>query len=310
MSTHNKYIKRSFWYSLGLASAFLLCIGTWQFLRSYNRALLTLLIIGRQVIALRETSYLSGLASSPQDAQPCDTLIDASDQAMYVAKRLRRNQIHQANDQDVQTLLTKHTNSKGGREEVAMQETVQGLLTLIAIWDADSHAHAQLVGDLSQQLALALGLSSTEATMIALAGHLHDIGKMALPDALLSKPSALTTEEQHILQTHPTIGAEVMNCIPLLRPIGSLIHAHHERWDGQGYPSQLVGRAIPFGARIIAVADAYTVMTTGRSYQQARPSSEALEELRRCSGTQFDPKVVSILITLLTTTTQFSESLA
>ena len=101
------------------------------------------------------------------------------------------------------------------------------------------------------------------------------------------------------MRTHAAIGAEVVSSVPVLRPLAPVIRAHHERWDGQGYPDQLAGKAIPFGARILAVVNAYTAMTVDRPYQKARSSALALAELQRCAGSQFDPEVVDVMERLL-----------
>ncbi len=181
-----------------------------------------------------------------------------------------------------------------------MHGIAQGLLKLLNARDADALAHAQQVGNLAQQLALALGLPGPEAQMIKLAGQLHDIGKLALPDLLLHKPGPLTEEEHLLIRQHPDIGAETVSCVPTLRPIAPLIRAHHEHWSGQGYPQGLVGDKIPLGARIIAIADSYAVMITGRTYQHPCSPRKALEELHRFAGSQFDPQIVETFIQMIT----------
>ena len=135
--------------------------------------------------------------------------------------------------------------------------------------------------------------------MVALAGLLHDIGKVAIPDAILQKPGPLTEEEWVQMRRHSIVGAEVISHIPSVRPLVPVIRAHHERWDGHGYPDQLQDEQIPLAARLIAVVDTYSVMITDRPYQRACSSTTALRELRRCAGTQFDPQVVKALIDLL-----------
>src|SRR5256884_9536309 len=128
--------------------------------------------------------------------------------------------------------------------------------------------------------------------MIALAGRIHDVGKVAIADGVLQKAGRLTEEEWDLMRTHPLVGAEVINHIPALRPLAPVIRAHHERWDGQGYPDHLAGESIPFGARILMVADAYLTMIVDRPYRIACAPSAALEELHRCVVSQFDPQAV------------------
>jgi diguanylate cyclase (GGDEF)-like protein len=235
-----------------------------------------------------------GVACYPVHASEREELLNAADQAMYAAKRLGRNQVRKPDDPLVQALLLEQEQD-GGREEAAIAGVVEALSRLIEAHDPSTGHHTVKVGDLLADLTRTLGLSASEAQMIALAGRLHDIGKISIPDSILHKPGKLTEEEWTIMRTHSAIGAEVVSSVPALRPLASLIRAHHERWDGQGYPDKLAGEAIPLGARLIAVVDSYTAMTADRPYQKARSHDEAMAELRRCAGTQFDPKLVEAL---------------
>ena len=239
-----------------------------------------------------------GVACSPDDADDQDSLITKADQAMYGAKRLGRNQVRTISDPAVIALLAGEM-TEGGREESTLRGTVEALSTLVEKRDSFLGHHSQDVADLVRQLALSFGMSQEQAEGIALAGKLHDIGKIAIPDALLLKPGPLTEEEWMLMRRHCVVGAEVISHIPSIRPLAPVIQAHHEWWDGGGYPNHLQGEQIPFAARLISVVDAYSVMTTDRSYQQACSPATAVQELRRCAGTQFDPQVVEALITLL-----------
>jgi len=239
-----------------------------------------------------------GVACYPEHAADQDALLTAADQAMYGAKRLGRNQVRMVCDPAIIALLTTET-AEGGREETALHGTVDALVTLVEKRDWSLGHHSQQVADLVRQLALARGMSLEEAQVVALAGQLHDIGKVAIPDAILQKPGPLTEEEWEQMRRHSIVGAEVISCVPSLRPLAPVIRAHHERWDGQGYPDHLQGEQIPLAARLIAVVDSYTVMITDRPYQLARPQAVVLVELQRCAGSQFDPRVVEALIGLL-----------
>jgi diguanylate cyclase (GGDEF)-like protein len=239
-----------------------------------------------------------GLASYPWHAQEREGLLRAADQAMYAAKRFGRNQVRAAHDPAVLALFTVGP-PEGGREEATLLGMAEALVALVEARDRLTARHSQQVADLVLQLALALDLPISEAQMLALAGRLHDIGKVAIPDAILQKPGALTQEEWALMQTHPVVGAEVVSYIPALRPLAPVIRAHHERWDSQGYPDHLSGEAIPFGARILMVVDAYLAMIIDRPYQKARAPDVALAELRCCAGSQFDPQVVEALTFLL-----------
>ncbi|MEO6890647.1 MAG: diguanylate cyclase [Ktedonobacteraceae bacterium] len=239
-----------------------------------------------------------GIATSPFDAEEREGLIAASDRAMYGAKKLGRNQVRAVNEQAIVAL---ETEQPGSREEAALAGTVEALSALVEARDHYTGQHTLRVSTLTTQLALALGLDTSEAYMMGLAGHLHDVGKIAVPDAVLQKPARLTEEEWVLMRTHPTVGSEVVSHVPSLRAIAPIIRAHHERWDGDGYPDRLAGETIPLGARIVSVVDSYEAIITNRPYQQARTSDWALAELRRCSGTQFDPRVIEALALLLTT---------
>jgi ribonuclease P protein subunit RPR2 len=148
-----------------------------------------------------------------------------------------------------------------------------------------------------QAIALAigeeLGLSPQRLDVLRFAALFHDIGKLAVPDAILTKPSALDADEFEAIKQHPADGAAIVGKLGRLRPTVPLIRHHHERWDGTGYPDGLAGEAIPFAARVFAVADALDALTTDRPYRPASSFSRAREVLHACAGTQFDPSVVS-----------------
>ncbi len=246
---------------------------------------------------LRLTCSL-GLATFPDHGEERDQLVAAADSAMYAAKRLGRNQAQLAGSAAVMALL----DSAVGREQAAFVGLVTALVGLAGERDDPDGRRTELVGSLVADLALALGCTAEEARLMALAGRLHDIGKVALPDAILQKAGTLAPEEWAQIYRHPVIGAELLERVPALHSLAPLVRGHHERWDGQGYPDGLAGEAIPLGARIVAVAEAYAAMTTDRNHQAARPTREALAELRRCAGSQFDPAVVTALEEVLVTT--------
>jgi HD-GYP domain-containing protein (c-di-GMP phosphodiesterase class II) len=139
------------------------------------------------------------------------------------------------------------------------------------------------------------GLSEAEIEEIRLAGIIHDVGKIKVPDVVLNKPTLLTAQEYEIVKSHPAWGAKILEPLKVTA-IERIVRHHHEAFDGQGYPDNLKGEQIPFGARIIAVADAFEAMVSARAYRKGRPVEEALAELRRCRGTQFDPFVVDAFL--------------
>jgi len=239
-----------------------------------------------------------GLACYPTDATDRDRVIELADRALYAAKRLGRNQVRWANEVGVEALMS-DSEKAGTREETAVAGTVDALVALVDARDRYTGQHTHDVGNLALRVAVALGIGAREARMIGLAGRLHDIGKVAVPDAVLQKVGALTPAEWAIVRTHPAVGAAILSRVPALRPVAPLVRGHHERWDGRGYPDRLAGEGIPLGARVLAVVDAFEAMTTERPYQAARSAALALMELRRASRSQIDPVVVAALTEVL-----------
>jgi putative nucleotidyltransferase with HDIG domain len=150
-----------------------------------------------------------------------------------------------------------------------------------------------------------LKLSSEQLQALHWAGLLHDIGKMEIPEEILCKPGPLTAQEWELIRRHPLAGAEILQPVAKLQTASEIIRAHHERYDGSGYPYGLVGDAIPLEARVLTVADAYSVMIRGRVYRSAFTQAEAVAELKRCSGSDFDPQVVAALLDLIDQGTVF-----
>jgi putative nucleotidyltransferase with HDIG domain len=160
--------------------------------------------------------------------------------------------------------------------------------------------HTEDVVDLSVRVAEQMGVSEAIKRETELGALLHDIGKIHIPDAIINKPGKLDEQEWAIMKTHTILGQEMLDRVGgLLASVGLVVRASHERYDGGGYPDGLRGEAIPLGARIVAACDSFNAMTTTRSYRKALPVSYAVEELRRCSGTQFDPEVVDALLAVV-----------
>ena len=183
-----------------------------------------------------------------------------------------------------------YANKHAGRTSAGRQSK-DVLLRALIERDPGLGTHAETVA-LAVATAEALGLSSDEVEHVRHASELHDVGKVAIPDAILGKPGPLTEEEWAFVRRHPVIGERIILAAPALARVAALVRSSHERWDGAGYPDALAGDAIPLGARIVAVADAYAAITAGRPYRAARAPEQALDELRRGAGTQFDPVVV------------------
>jgi HD-GYP domain-containing protein (c-di-GMP phosphodiesterase class II) len=136
-------------------------------------------------------------------------------------------------------------------------------------------------------------MAPEELDVLVRAAELHDIGKMAVPDAILAKPGPLNAEEWEFMRRHTIVGERILGAADALRPVASIVRSSHERWDGGGYPDGLAAEEIPLGSRIVFVCDAFDAMVTDRSYRRRSSVEQALAELRRCSGTQFDPAVVA-----------------
>lgn len=155
--------------------------------------------------------------------------------------------------------------------------------------------HSELVAEIAGLLARVHGLTARQVELVHMAGHLHDIGKIGVPDAVLHKPAALTPEEWLLVREHPRLGAEILCPVRVFRgphSVCEMVLAHHERFDGGGYPRGLAGRDIPLGARLVSVADAFCAMTEDRPYRQGMSIQEAVREIEASAGTMFDPCVV------------------
>ena len=168
------------------------------------------------------------------------------------------------------------------------------LSTAIEARNLETGEHCRELGALSERMAAVLGLDERQQMTIRIGGYLHDVGKIGIADAVLLKPDRLTESEMAEMRRHSEIGATVLEVHEAMADIAQIVRHHHERWDGRGYPDALVGRAVPLGGRIIAVADAFSAMTNDRVYRSALPLDRAWAELRTHSGTQFDPEIVAV----------------
>jgi HAMP domain-containing protein len=197
--------------------------------------------------------------------------------------------------------LEESFNQMAGSIESLVQGSIQALANALAEHDQVSPGHAERVARLSTRTAHVLKMTAKQVEEVRLASQLIDIGHMGVPTALLHKVDPLSDDELRRLRNHAQVGARIVEPITLLRPVVlSLLMHHHERFDGRGYPLGLRGEAIPLGARILAVADAFDAMLTEKRHRKARSQLEAMRELERCAGHQFDPKVVQAFISQLT----------
>jgi diguanylate cyclase (GGDEF)-like protein len=184
-----------------------------------------------------------------------------------------------------------YAHKNGGRTS-ARSQTRDVLLRALAERDPGLGEHISGVASLAEGVARRLGLDEEQIEHVRHAAELHDVGKVAIPDAILDKPAPLDPAEWEFIRRHTIIGERIVAAAPALRPVATLVRSSHERWDGTGYPDHLRGSEIPLGARIVAVCDAFDAMIANRPYRSGMETSLALEELERCAGTQFDPDVV------------------
>ncbi|MHB8501463.1 MAG: HD domain-containing phosphohydrolase [Candidatus Acidiferrales bacterium] len=182
--------------------------------------------------------------------------------------------------------------------EQSYDDTLEALGSALDLKDAETEGHCQRVTAFTISIAKAMPVPNHYLAILARAAFLHDIGKMAIPDGILRKPGPLTDDEKQIMRKHCQIGYDMLIRIPFLRDAAEIVLAHQEFFDGTGYPRGLKGDQIPLGARIFTIADSLDAMVSDRPYRRALPMSHACEEICRCSGTQFDPKVVEVFSTI------------
>lgn len=252
---------------------------------------------GEQPIVSIPVTGSFGVSVYPQHGTTREALIEAADSAMYQAKRRGRNQVCVASDEfsSLQRQAKMHV-------DLQKQETsvVQALVAVANAHDVDTSNHARRMIQMVEATARQLGCSDEEVQLAQMAALLHDIGKIGIPDHILHKPGPLSEEEWSVMRRHPKIGHQILAQVgEKFEQVSHIVVAHHERWDGRGYPYGLSEDMIPLGARILSVADSYDAMTSDRPYRAALSEAEAQAELRNCAGHQFDPHVVEAFIRVL-----------
>ena len=189
---------------------------------------------------------------------------------------------------------------RGAKEALkgATLETLEALSTIVEASDPYTAGHSAKVTEIAIKIAQEMGLRDGEINTLRIAGLLHDVGKVGIPGSVLNKPSELTQAEWLMIQAHPVVSAQTAERVAAFKDAVPIIRHHHERWDGSGYPDGLKGEGIPPLARILAVADGFEAMTSARPYRGARTEGEALAELEKGAGTQWDPEVVKVFLKL------------
>ncbi|QOR66589.1 diguanylate cyclase [Cytobacillus suaedae] len=237
-----------------------------------------------------------GIALYPDDTDE-ENIVHLADQAMYAAKGLGKNRVILASEMNIAT------NKEYQRKLVDQRwifNTVLSLTRAVELKDSYTHSHSEMVSRYAATVASSMGLGDEEVHRVSIAGLLHDVGKIGVPDSILNKEGRLTDEEFTIMKTHPVLGYNILANVEELKDILPYVLYHHERPDGRGYPNGLAKDEIPLGARIIGVVDAFHSMTSARPYRKAPLTLEvAISELTKGKGTQFDEEVVETFLTLV-----------
>ncbi len=264
-------------------------------------------VAGLDMEGVGPVTVSAGVAMYPTHGSGRDELIRLADSALYWAKKDGKNRVRAYSAESILPANLEQLADTPDRR--AQYRAAESLAKAVDDRDAYAGSHSQRVGDYSARIARRLGADERAVELTRLAGNLHDLGKLAIPEEILRKPTTLSPAERLMLERHPQIGFKMLESLGA-EPVAEWVLHHHERWDGAGYPNRLAGDQIPLGARIIFVADAYDAMTSERAYHAARSNQDALAELDRCAGTQFDPAVVKALAEELHSTLEPGTALA
>ena len=229
-----------------------------------------------------------GISVYPDKAKSAVELIKSADDALYRAKFFNKNRV------EIYTSILDELKSDIDEEHIDLITSIKTLISVINAKDRYTYGHVERVVIYSRMIAKKLGLGEEEEKALVYGAYMHDIGKINIPKEILNKKMPLTNEEWEELKQHPSNGVEIIKSVESLQYISPLILHHHEKYDGTGYPNNLKGDEIPFLARVLTVIDSFDAMTSNRPYNKRKTYEQALEELRKFSGIQFDPQVVQV----------------
>ena len=247
---------------------------------------------GMQLEFTEPVTVSAGVATYPVQGVGRDELIRLADSALYWAKEHGKNRVH-AYRPEVVDLADLKKLTRGG-DRAARIEAAESLAKAVDARDAYADGHAARVAELAERIATRLDLDANDVELVRIAGGLHDVGKLAVPDEILRKPEPLTDAERLTLERHPQVGYRMLESLGA-DPIADCVLHHHEHWDGAGYPDGLHGDDIPLGSRIVAVAEAFDALTSDCAYRKKLTVDAALAELEESAGKQFDPQAVAAL---------------
>lgn len=258
-------------------------------IRKFNKELYILLLTGHKDLAPPlETIKRLDIQGYCEKSDKFDKLLLLIESAIKSVKQM----------DEIKRINEKLEDSKEQLEQ-AYLDMVQTLRYTVEAKDSYTRGHSDRVSEYSVLIGEKLGLPAEQIKTLRIGGLFHDIGKIGIPDSILLKPAKLTDEEYSQIKNHPSIGAHILGSAAIFQDIIPIVKHHHERYDGNGYPSKLKGEEIPYLARIAAVADTFDAMTSRRSYRGPIDVEHVKEEIKRCEGTQFDPQIAEVFIEIL-----------
>ena len=258
-------------------------------IRKFNKELYILLLTGHKDLAPPlETIKRLDIQGYCEKSDKFDQLLLLIESAIKSVKQM----------DEIKRINEKLEDSKEQLEQ-AYLDMVQTLRYTVEAKDSYTRGHSDRVSEYSVLIGEKLGLPAEQIKTLRIGGLFHDIGKIGIPDSILLKPAKLTDEEYSQIKNHPSIGAHILGSAAIFQDIIPIVKHHHERYDGNGYPSKLKGEEIPYLARIAAVADTFDAMTSRRSYRGPIDVEHVKEEIKRCEGTQFDPQIAEVFLEIL-----------